>query len=118
MEAEGGSEGIKLMFSQTEMSLIYLFPHLRCGARAHLGGEKEEEKAHGAGHTWGDLDEFPSDAACWDETVKRKKAREHGQQKSVGHCNEKKKVLVLHLHPDFGLKRCKELKTAGGEESC
>lgn len=53
MEAESGSEGIKLMFSQTEMSLIYLFPHLRCGARAHLGGEKEEEKASGAGHTWG-----------------------------------------------------------------
>lgn len=86
--------------------------------KAHLGGEKEEAKASGAGDTWGDLDEFPSDAGCWDETVKSKKAREHGQQKSVGHCNEKKKVLVLHLRPDFGLKRCKELKTAGGEESC
>lgn len=40
--------------------------------KAHLGGEKEEAKASGTGHTWGDLDEFPSDAGFWDETVEKR----------------------------------------------
>lgn len=29
-------------------------------------------KASGTGHTWGDLDEFPSDAGFWDETVEKR----------------------------------------------
>ena len=107
MEAASGSQGTKLTFPRKDSC--------EHGARAHLGEEKEGSKSSGRGETWGDPDEFLSDEGCGAETIKRK---EHGQQKCFGSCNEKKIVLVLCLHLDFGLKRGQELRSAGGEESC
>lgn len=62
----------------------------------------------------GGSEEFPRGEGHRDETVKRKKACEHSWQKFLQHCNEQEKKIVLHLHPDFALKRCKEVRAARG----
>lgn len=62
----------------------------------------------------GDSEEFPRGEGHRDQKAIRKKAREHWEQKFLQHYNEQEKKLVLHLHPDFALKRCKEVRGARG----
>lgn len=46
------------------------------------------------GETWGNLDEFPSDESCWNETVKRKEQVSMGKR-NTGSYNEKKSLSFL-----------------------